>query len=149
MDSPGCPGDLGPDPGTCALLRREAGMLRRRHRHERFAPELYVGSLTGPRRWRTVPRHDGLDPGTRTDVVLGLLEELEATTDGRRGCPVDAWLARPGEVATQDGDLAWLAATTRALGVLGEGPGSFWVVTRTGWLDVRSGRRRTWRRLRL
>ena len=137
------------DDDTAALLRLEVGRLRTRETHRRFDPVVHVGQLGGPHRRSPVPAGDPvlghlLDPGTRAEVVSGLLEGLEAV-----GPSVSAWLMRVGEPVVQDEDLAWLSATTHALGSFGLELEGFWTVTRTGWLDVRSGESRTWKRLRL
>jgi hypothetical protein len=57
------------------------------------------------------------------------------------------WLTRPGDLALQDLDAAWLAAT-RAAGAEAGLPLTMVVVTRHGWRDPRSGAGRTWKRLR-
>jgi hypothetical protein len=129
-----------------ALLRREVGLLRRRETRRRFDTEVTVGRLDGERRSRTVPRDAGglLDPGTRAAVVAVLLEQLSPVADR-----LDAWIVRPGEPSLQDQDLGWFSAADRAFAEADVVLDGFWTVTRTGWLDVRSGERRTWKRLRL
>jgi hypothetical protein len=47
----------------------------------------------------------------------------------------------------QDVDAAWLGPSLGAAAERGLDP-SYVVVTRHGWLDPRSGLRRTWRRIR-
>jgi hypothetical protein len=129
-----------------ALLRREVGLLRRRETRRRFDTEVTVGRLDGERRSCTVPRDAGglLDPGTRAAVVAVLLEQLSPVADR-----LDAWIVRPGETSLQDQDLGWFSAADRAFAEADVVLDGFWTVTRTGWLDVRSGERRTWKRLRL
>lgn len=130
------------DPSRAALLRLEVARLRRDHRRRRFDPVLHVGVLCGDRLSASVPAGDPvLDPGTRLEVVLRL---LECGADGG-----DVWLNRPGEPVVQDDDLAWLAASDRAFDLAGVPLRGVWAVTRTGWLDVRTGDRRTWKRLRV
>jgi hypothetical protein len=126
-----------------ARLRREVGMLRRRQTRRRFDTLVEVGVVDGPRRSATVPAADRplLDPGTRSALVTTLLEEYVD--------PTDAWLVRPGEPVLQDDDLAWLSAADRAFASSGAELVGFYVITRTGWLDVRSEESRTWKRLRL
>jgi hypothetical protein len=129
-----------------ALLRREVGLLRRRETRRRFDTEVTVGRLDGRRHSCTVPRDAGglLDPGTRAAVVAVLLEEPSPDTDR-----LDAWIVRPGEPSLQDEDLGWFSSADRAFAEAGVVLDGFWTVTRAGWLDVRSGERRTWKRLRL
>ena len=105
-----------------------------------------MGTLGGGHRACTVPLADlpVLDAGTRSEVVWRLLDEGVPEEPGAQ-----VWLARAGEPQLQDEDLAWLSATTRAFDSVGVTLEGFWSVTRTGWLDVRSGEARTWKRLRL
>lgn len=137
------------DDDTAALLRLEVGRLRSRESRRRFDPVVHVGHLGGAHRSSRVPSADPLlghllDPGTRAGVVSALLEEL-----GPAGSSVSAWLTRVGDPVVQDEDLAWLSAATHALGTFGFDLEGFWTFTRTGWLDVRTGESRTWKRLRL
>lgn len=130
------------DPARAPLLRLEVGRLRAQGARRRFAPVVHVGRLGAGARCCVVPAGDQvLDAGTRTELVLRLVEP------GHRSA--DVWLTRPGEPVLQDEDLAWLSATWRALDAADCGLDGFWAVTRTGWLDVRTGERRTWKRLRL
>jgi hypothetical protein len=48
-----------------------------------------------------------------------------------------------------DVDLTWCSAARHAFGAHERTLACFRVVTRTGWVDVISGERRTWARLRL
>jgi hypothetical protein len=83
---------------------------------------------------------EALDQALRCEVLAALLRRGRAD-------PVMAWLTRPGDLAVQDVDLAWLRAVT----TVGEEVGRvlpYVVVTRAGWRDPRSGVGRTWRRLR-
>lgn len=133
-------------PDIAALLRLEVARLRASESHGRFDTVVHLGRLGGAHARCAVSRADlaVLDAGTRTDVVARL---LEARPDpAATAC---AWLTRSGEPTVQDDDLAWLSAATRAYGVLGLRLSDFWTVTRTGWLDVRRGDTRTWKRLRL
>lgn len=133
------------DPATASLLRLEVGRLRRDEHGHRFGVCVHVGRLAGPQQTCSVPMDDPvLDAGTRTDVVSRLLE-----AGGDAGEAASVWLTRPGEPLLQDVDLAWLSAAARAAGALDRRLDGFWSVTRTGWLDVRGGESRTWKRLRL
>ena len=91
--------------------------------------------------WPTPP---GYDAGLRFDLVAALVEGWSLAEEDAFG-----WLTRPGVPEPHDVDLQWLAAATRAFGAHGVGLLGFRALTRTGWLDVRSGERRVWKRLRL
>ncbi|HEX6247831.1 MAG TPA: hypothetical protein VFZ64_08185 [Nocardioidaceae bacterium] len=133
------------DVDTPALLRLEVGRLRAREAGRRFETTVHVGRLDGPSWFCGVPAADPLvDAGTRAEVVTRLVER-----GGLDGSPACAWLHRTGEPLLEDEDLAWLAATTHVFDALGCRLDGFWSVTRTGWLDVRTQERRTWKRLRL
>jgi hypothetical protein len=134
------------DPTTASLLRLEVGRLRSRESRRRFDTVVHVGALGDVHRSCTVPVVDlpVLDAGTRSEVVSRLLEEGGLDEPGAH-----VWLTRAGEPQLQDEDLAWLSATIRAFDCVGGTLEGFWSVTRTGWLDVRSGDARTWKRLRL
>lgn len=129
-------------PARAALLRLEVARVRADPRRCRFDPVLHVGVLGGDHLRASVPAGDPvLDPGTRLEVVLRLLE-------GGAG-EGDVWLTRPGEPVVQDEDLAWLAAADRGFDLAAVPLRGVWAVTRTGWLDVRTGDGRTWKRLRV
>lgn len=132
------------DLAQLALLRTAVGQLRARETHRRFDAVVHVGRLGSDHVSCPVPAGDPvLDAGTRTEVVLRLLE-----TRHEQGA-ASVWVTRPGEPDLQDSDLAWLSAAGRAFAAVGCRLDGFWSVTRTGWLDVRTGERRTWKRLRL
>jgi hypothetical protein len=131
---------------TASLLRLEVGRLRSHESRRRFDSVVHVGRLGGSTRTCTVPLASlsVLDAGTRTEVVSLLLEEHALFEE-----VASVWLTRAGDPLLQDDDLAWLSAACRAFAALGWTLDGFWVVTRTGWLDVRTGEGRTWKRLRL
>lgn len=132
-------------PNTASLLRLEVGKLRAQKTRRRFEPVLRVGRLAGTHHACALTAEDLpiLDAGTRHELICRLLEQ------GAHDAATEVWFTRPGEPLVQDEDLAWLSATSRAFGALGRSLHGFWTVTRTGWLDVRTGERRTWKRLRL
>jgi hypothetical protein len=131
---------------TPALLRLEVGRLRREEPRHRFDTVVHVGRLGGEHCTCSVPIADleVLDAGTRTEVISRLLE-VDPAPEG----PAGVWVTRAGEPHLQDDDLAWHAAARLAFGALDRPLEGVWTVTRTGWLDVRTGERRTWKRLRL
>ena len=126
------------------LLRREVGRFRARESRRVFDASVYVGVLDGPRDSFTVRAADlpVVDAALRTDVVAALLDD--SPDDWRT-----AWLVRPGVPEVHDLDLAWLGAAGTAFGMHGRPLEAFYTVTRTGWLDVLTGERRVWKRLRL
>jgi hypothetical protein len=136
------PPDPGPGPGS--LLRREVGLFRVRERRRVFESSVHVGTPAGARESFVVTAQDRpvVDAGLSIDVVCALLERAD-------GSPRNAWLCRPGHPAVHDDDLRWLAAATVAFGIHGERLDGFYAITRTGWLDVRTGQHRVWKRLRL
>lgn len=126
------------------LLRLEVGRLRERESRRVFDPSVNVGRLAGARDTFVVRAQDLplMDRGLRLEVVGALLEEQEPRETA-------AWLVRPGVPEPQDADLDWLAATDFVFAAHGVRLTGFYAITRTGWLDVRTGEARVWRRLRL
>jgi hypothetical protein len=116
---------------------------------------VHVGAPSGHRVSAKVPWPvpAGYDDGLRFDLLTGLVErraaEQPAGDQPHGPSPVSAWLTRMGVPQPHDEDLAWHAASLRAFAAHGTPLEVFRVVTKGGWLDVRTGERRTWRRLRL
>lgn len=129
-------------------LRLEVGVLRVRHDHGRnVSPALHLGVPGGRRVVAPLPSTvDPLlaDAGLRTDLAARL---GELALD--RGLPLHAWLTRGGDLELLAGDRAWWPALHGALAASGRAPAGLHVVTKTGWRDVLSGERRTWKRLRV
>ncbi|HET6693952.1 MAG TPA: hypothetical protein VFG97_06580 [Pedococcus sp.] len=125
------------------LLRQEVAMLRARESRRVFDTAVHVGRPAGARDSFVVRaiHLPVMDPALRTDVV----EELVSRTAADH---TSVWLTRPGGPYPHDLDLAWLAAATLAFGVHGRPLEGFWTITRAGWLDVRTGENRVWKRLR-
>lgn len=125
-------------------LRREVGLLRARESRRIFDALVAVGDLGGERQGFVVRAQDlpVADAALRTDVMCSLLTQVGQG-------PVSAWVARSGSPDPHDVDLAWLAAAIAAFGVHDRSLTGFYAITRTGWLDVRTGQSRVWRRLRL
>jgi hypothetical protein len=111
---------------------------------------VHVGEPAGSRRSMEVPwpvRRE-YDEGLRFDLLAALVERWADDA----GPDVDAthlWLSRVGMPEPHDQDLLWLASADRALRAHGLEPVALRVVTKNGWLDLHSGERRVWRRLRL
>lgn len=126
------------------FLRLEVGRLRRRETRRAFDSVLFVGSLDGERDSFTLPLRDvpAIDAGVRTDVVCTLLERTDHALR-------TLWLVRPGDPEPQDADLSWAGAARSAFALHERPLEGCYVITRYGWLDLDSGRRRTWKRLRI
>jgi hypothetical protein len=129
-------------PQTQALLRRAVLDFRVTERRKAFAPVLHVG-VPGATRFAYEPRRDKpMEHGVRADLVAAFLHRTCAG-------PVEplVWLTRTGELVLEDVDAAWLSAARSAYAEAGVSL-TMVVVTRRGWWDPRSGRRREWKRLR-
>lgn len=126
------------------VLREEVGRFRQRESRRKFDPVLHVGRLGGTRDSFVVRRADlpALDTALRTEVVYSLL--TQSGPDDRT-----AWLTRPGVPEPCDADWDWFSATRAAFEIDSRPLDGFYAITRTGWLDLRTGRSRTWVRLRL
>ena len=133
-----------PPPDLRAALRQEVGWLRARERRRIFDPCVCVGTPGGERVGHEIDPRDAaeMDAGLRADVVGRLLEQ---------STPQDSTvlLLRSGGPHHHDLDLAWYAAARLAFGSAGRPLAGFFAITRTGWLDVVTGERREWKRLRL
>lgn len=131
-----------------AAFRVEVARLRGCERRRTFPLGLHVGTPDGARRSLEVPWPvpAEYDAGLRFDLVDALVEALLEDPLGTQS--LWAWLTRPGVPEVHDRDLEWLSAAHRAVAAHGLQLAGFRAVTRTGWLDVVSGRHRTWKRLR-
>ncbi|MGZ4580627.1 MAG: hypothetical protein ACXVXG_08330 [Nocardioidaceae bacterium] len=130
--------------GTALLLRREVGLFRARETRRVFDPVVSVGVPAGQRDSFVVRAADlpVVDLALRVDVLCSMLEQSDPAWR-------TVWLTRPGDVDPHEGDLEWLRAAGLGFAIQGRELGDFYVVTRTGWRDVRTGDQRTWKRLRL
>lgn len=111
-----------------------------------FDPSVHLGRLGGPHRSFVFRAQDRpvMDRGLRVQVMCSLLDEHEDdVTDAV------VWLVRPGVPELSDLDLEWQSAAGFAFATRDTRPAGFYVVTRAGWLDVRTGESRVWKRLRL
>ncbi len=126
------------------LLREEVGMLRARESRRVFDVAVNVGRIAGARDSFVLRAQDlpAVDAALRIDVLASLVGQSPADA-------VTAWVARPGEPYPHDLDLEWMAAAAVAFDIHGRDLDGFYAITRTGWLDVRTGECRTWKRLRL
>jgi hypothetical protein len=91
-------------------------------------------------RWVHGGRSD--DPAMRADLVERAIDGL-ASTDGACG-----WLTRGGGLDLADADAEWFAAVRSGFARHGLTLPAFFVLNRTAWVDLVSGERRTWTRVR-
>ena len=86
------------------------------------------------------------DHGLRVDLLIRLLGEMSA------GGPPDPRVAlihvRPGPTELADSDFAWWSAARCTHRLTAVEVARTVAVTRWGWVDVPSGQRKTWARLR-
>jgi len=130
------------DPQLVRALR--SGVLAHRAEPDRDATVLHLGDPAGARLAHRLRRNESLDAALRVDVIGALL--LRLRTEHEVGDRL-VWLARPGTLAWEDVDAAWLSASVAAFAEAGLDL-AFVVVTRHGWIDPRSGQGVQWKRLR-
>ncbi len=125
-------------------LRREVGALRAREGRRIFDTTVHVGVPGGERDGFVVRAQDlpVLDDALRVDVWSRLLETADPSWRV-------AWLARSGGLELYEADHLWLSSALRGFAVHGRHLEAFYVLTREGWRDVRTGAQRRWKRLRL
>ena len=131
------------DPTLATVLRRAVVEHVRTERRRTFPTLVHVGVPGGTEEVFAVVPEEPMDHALRADVLAALLQRA------RRGSAVPmVWLTRPGELELQDVDAQWLAAARSAASearvVL-----TLVVVTRSGWVDPRSGAHRVWKRMRV
>lgn len=133
-------------------LRRRVAELRSSTLRRSFVLSVEVvpvpdpGAPTGPDNRRT-RRDDGrpLDRGLRVDLLCRLMAGVEST-----GTPVVVVVVRPGHHAAHtDEDAAWTGSARAAADICRLPLAGVVTVSRWGWLDLVSGRRRDWKRLRI
>ena len=82
------------------------------------------------------------DHSLRTDLVERAIDGLHVTEGA---C---AWITRGGELDVSDADAEWFAAARTAFARHGLVLPAFFVLNRSGWVDLVSGERRAWSRVR-
>lgn len=113
-------------------------------RRRGFDTIVNAGVVGGPRASLVVPRRcePDLDESVCTDILEALLESAPSPSPA-------AWLLRRGTAEPTDLDRCWASAATRTFAIAGLPPPTLHALAREGWIDLRTGQRRTWRRLRL
>jgi hypothetical protein len=123
-----------------ALLRHLVLDHKAAERRRRFPAVFHLGSPGKPPCGRVDESGPALDDALRCELLAAMLRRCVP------GPPM-AWLTRPGDLAVQDVDLAWLRALIAVSEQAGRRP-HFVVVTRAGWLDPCTGTGRRWVRVR-
>lgn len=82
------------------------------------------------------------DPSMRADLVERAIDGL-VVTSGACG-----WLTRGGGLDLADADAEWFAAARNGFARHGLTLPAFFVLNRTGWVDLVTGKRRAWTRVR-
>jgi hypothetical protein len=82
------------------------------------------------------------DSSLRADLVERAIDGLLDTVDA---C---AWVTRGGELGLADADAEWFAAARTAFGRHGLPLPAFFVLNRSGWVDLVTGEHREWYRVR-
>ena len=128
------------------LLRREVGRLRARESRRVFDTAVHVGQLGGEPEAFVVRAGDlpAFDVSLRIDLVSALVAGTDPAWES-----LTVWLTRAGSPDPHDLDHAWLAAARVACGQHGRGLQGFYAITRGGWVDLGTGQRQTWKRLRI
>ena len=129
------------DPRAAAAIRLELRAFVAEAGTRRALPTTaHVGAPGGEH--ITIDHDTSHDQPLRTDLVERALDGLE-TTEG--AC---VWLTRGGELDLCDADASWFAAARAGFARHGLPLRAFYVLNRTGWVDLVTGERRTWRRVR-
>ncbi|MEP6816535.1 MAG: hypothetical protein ABI873_13395 [Marmoricola sp.] len=126
---------------TVTVLRAEVRRFVTECGTRRALPtRVHVGELAGDR--MSIHVDAWYDVGLRADLLTRALDHLGEPAG------LTAWLTRGGYTTACDHDLVWLAAADMAFGRHGVARVAIFAVTRHGWLDVRTGEVRSWRRVR-
>jgi hypothetical protein len=129
------------DPVVAAAIKAEVRAFVTSAGTRRALPTAcHVGAPGGER--IDLGHETGHDQSLRTDLVERALDGLE-TTDG--AC---AWLTRAGDLGLGDADASWFAAARGGFGRHGLALPAFFVLNRTGWVDLVTGEGRSWSRVR-
>ena len=100
----------------------------------------FVGHPDGQRSW--FPHEVTTESALRADLVERVLDGLLETGEA---C---AWVTRGGELHLGDADAEWFAAARTGFARHGLPLPAFFVLNRHGWVDLVTGERRAWSRVR-
>lgn len=136
-----------PEQAVAVLLRRavhEHATVERRLHH---VPIVHLGVPGRAHEVFAVVPGEPLDHALRADIVAAMRHHHGMDAPARVRQPTLVWLTRSGDVDLQDIDADWHAAARQAYAEADQ-PLHFAVVTRRGWHDPATGRRREWARAR-
>ncbi len=129
------------DPALATAISREVRLLvGTLGTRRKFATAVHVGHPASEQ--VRLPVQADLDAGLCADLVERALDGLRVT-EGACG-----WVTRSGELSRTDADATWFAAARAAFGAHDLALPAFFVLNRTGWLDLVSGELRQWVRVR-
>ena len=129
------------DPALASAIRAELrAFVNGAGTRRALATTCHVGHPGGEHaRW---PHDVTVDHSVRTDLVERAIDGLLVVD---RAC---AWVTRGGELDVTDADAEWFAAARTAFSHHGLRLPAFFVLNRSGWVDLVSDERRAWSRVR-
>jgi hypothetical protein len=130
-----------PDAGLPGRVNREMRRFVSATQGRRVVPRrVHVGVPDGER--VSVPDLPWYDAALRADLLGSAVAGVASPG------VLCLWITRTGLPEPRDADLPWTAAATQAFGRYGVGIAGLFVVTRTGWADLRTGVVHRWARVR-
>jgi hypothetical protein len=129
------------DTALASAIRSELrAFVRAAGTRRSLATTCHVGHPGGERTWW--PHNVTADPSVRADLVERAVDGLLIADNA---C---AWVTRGGGLDVEDADAEWFAAAMTAFARHGLPLSAFFVLNRSGWLDLVSNERREWSRVR-
>jgi hypothetical protein len=125
---------------TAAVLVELRAFVSSAGHRRSLPPTCHVGHPGGQHCW--FAHHEVDHPSLRADLVERAIDGLAETSGA---C---AWVTRSGGLHLIDADADWFAAARTGFGRHGLVLPAFFVLNRTGWVDLVSGERREWSRVR-
>ena len=125
---------------AAAVLVELRAFVRGAGSRRNLPPTCHVGHPGGQRSW--FAHHEVDHASLRADLVERAIDGLAETSGA---C---AWVTRSGGLQLTDPDVDWFAAARTGFGRHGLPVPAFLVLNRTGWVDLVSGERREWSRVR-
>lgn len=146
-DDPNAPGLTEPLSVVVRSMLRTATVEHLRDERRRLFPaRLHVGTPGASRLSASIPEAPS-EFGTRVDLIHAMAREAERSGVATPTGVPWVWLTRSGAAVPDHLDFSFLAPALHAYAEVSQ-PLTFFVVTRRGWHDPRSGLHRTWSRLR-
>jgi hypothetical protein len=125
---------------AAAVLVELRAFVREAGNRRTLPATCHVGHPGGER--SRFAHHEVDHPSLRADLVVRAIDGLSETSGA---C---AWVTRSGGLHLTDPDAGWFAAARTGFGRHGLDVPAFFVLNRTGWVDLVSGERREWSRVR-